>query len=67
MAAGWVRGFLGGGRPGAGSRGRRGRGGSGLGLGGGRLAVDAEAAEVLWLLKRSACVRNSRRCQRRRT
>lgn len=50
--AAWVRGFPGGGGPGVGSRGRRGAGGSSLGLAGWPLAVDAEAAEVLWLLKR---------------
>ena len=50
--AAWVRGFPGGGGPGVGSRGRRGTGGSSLGLGGWPLAVDADAAEVLWLLKR---------------
>lgn len=50
--AAWVRGFSGGGGPGVGSRGRRGAGGSSLGLAGWPLAVDAEAAEVLWLLKR---------------
>lgn len=50
--AAWVRGFPGGGGPGVGSRGRRGAGGSSLGLADWPLAVDAEAAEVLWLLKR---------------
>lgn len=43
-----------------GFRGRRRRGGRGLGLGGGRLAVGAEAAEAPWLLKRNACVGSSR-------
>lgn len=73
VAMGWVRGFQGGGRRGAGARDSRpdppggwAVGGGGLGLGCRHLPAGRAGCKALWLLKLYVCVRNSP-CQRRRS